>query len=46
MKACFVHPAAVGDEFILEDKMAERAKGRSHSGERGEKSVGGWGRDA
>lgn len=37
MKACFVHTAAVWDEFILEDRMEERAKECSHiGGERGE----------
>lgn len=38
MKACFVHTAAVWDEFILEDRMEERAKERSHIG--GERRVG------
>lgn len=32
MKACFVHTAAVCDEFILEDRMEESAEERSHSG--------------
>lgn len=38
MKACFVHTAAVWDEFILEERMEERAKECSHigEGERGE----------
>lgn len=36
MKACFVRTAAVWDEFILEDRMEERAKERSHFRESGE----------
>lgn len=43
MKACFVHTAAVWDEFILEDRMEERAKERSHFRESGEE--GGCGRE-
>lgn len=39
MKACFVRTAAVWDEFILEDRMEERAKERSHIGVKGRK---GW----
>lgn len=40
MKACFVRTLAVWDEFILEDRMEERAKERSHVGGRG-----GWGEE-
>lgn len=39
MKACFVRKAAVRDEFILEDRVEERAKEHSHIGEGGKK---GW----
>lgn len=46
MKACFVRKAAVRDEFILEDRVEERAKEHSHIGEGGKKGGCGQGRDA
>lgn len=42
MKACFVHGAAVWDEFILEDTVEERAKERSRL-EMGEEGGCRWG---
>lgn len=42
MKACFVRTLAVWDEFILEDRMEERAKERSHVGGRGGQRVWVW----
>lgn len=40
MKACFVHSTVIWDEFILEDRMEERAKERSHIGDRAGVGVG------